>query len=91
LSAADEYDVIGVDTAVTLDGLFRERVARTPDLPAYRYCDAGNTWREYTWAGMYREIARWQTAFKRDGIKAGDKVAVMLRNSPEWVMCDSGS
>jgi long-chain acyl-CoA synthetase len=70
LSAADEYDVIGVDTAVTLDGLFRERVARTSDLPAYRYCDAGDTWREYTWAGMYREIARWQTAFERDGIKA---------------------
>ena len=88
MSAADEHDVISVDTAVTLDGLFRERVARTPDLPAYRYCDAGNTWREYTWAGMYREIARWQNAFERDGMKAGDKVAVMLRNSPEWVMCD---
>ncbi len=25
---------------------------------------------------------------KRDGLKAGDRVAIMLRNSPEWVMCD---
>ena len=32
-------DVIPVEAAVTLDGLFRERVKRTPDLVAYRYFD----------------------------------------------------
>ena len=37
---------------------------------------------------MDREVARWQAALEQDGLKAGDRVAVMLRNSPEWVMCD---
>src|SRR5687768_14703983 len=82
-------DVISVEAAVTLDGIFRERVKRTPDTAAYRYYDAGAaTWRVHTWAQMNAQIARWQTAFERDGLAAGDRVAIMLRNSPEWVMCD---
>ena len=82
-------DVIPVEAAVTLDGLFRERVKRTPNLVAYRYFDdQDGAWHEYTWAQMNARIARWQTALERDGVKAGDRVAIMLRNSPEWVMCD---
>ena len=82
-------DVIPVEAAVTLDGLFRERVRRTPDLVAYRYFDeASNEWRGYTWREMDAHVARWQAALERDGLKAGDRVAIMLRNSPEWVMCD---
>ena len=37
--AARTADVIPVEAAVTLDGLFRERVRRTPELTAYRYFD----------------------------------------------------
>ena len=45
--------------AVTLDGLFRERVKRTPDLIAYRtYNDEHSNWREYTWAQIDRQVAR---------------------------------
>jgi long-chain acyl-CoA synthetase len=82
-------DVIPVEAAVTLDGLFRERVKRTPDLTAYRWFDeASNAWRGYTWREMDAHVARWQAALERDGLEAGDRVAIMLRNSPEWVMCD---
>ena len=81
-------DVMAVEAAVTLSGLFRERARRTPQLVAYRYCDEGGAWHDYSWAQMDREIARWQAALEQDGLKAGDRVAVMLRNSPEWVMCD---
>ena len=82
-------DVIAVETAVTLDGLFAERVKRTPDLVAYRWYDeASGAWRDYTWRDMDRHVARWQSALERDGLKAGDRVGIMLRNSPEWVMCD---
>lgn len=85
----DKREVITVEQAVTLDGLFRERAKRTPDLVAYRYFDEqGGAWREYTWSEMNGRIARWQAALEQDGVTAGDRVAVMLRNSPEWVMCD---
>jgi len=81
--------VIPLEAAVTLNGLFRERVKRTPQFVAYRYFDeAQSTWREYTWAGIDAQVARWQAALERDGLAAGDRIAIMLRNSPEWVMCD---
>ena len=90
MPAADEAGhVIAVESAVTLDGLFRERVKRTPDLTAYRYFDeSANAWKSYTWSEMNAHVGRWQAALERDGLKAGDRVAIMLRNSPEWVMCD---
>ena len=38
--------LIPVETAVTLDGLFRERVKRTPDSVAYRaYNESHSNWR----------------------------------------------
>ena len=81
--------VIPVEAAITLNGLFRERVKRTPELVAYRYFDeTQGAWRGYTWAQIDAQIARWQAALERDGLAAGDRIAIMLRNSPEWVMCD---
>jgi long-chain acyl-CoA synthetase len=87
--AQGSRDVITVDAAGTLGGLFRERVKRTPGLVAYRYFDEGaSAWREYTWRQMNDHVGRWQAALERDALRAGDRVAIMLRNSPEWVMCD---
>ena len=84
--------VISVDSAVTLDGLFRERVKRTPEDVAYRaWNEPHKNWRDYTWAQIDRQIARWQAALEKDGLKAGDTVAVMLRNSPEWVTYDQAA
>jgi long-chain acyl-CoA synthetase len=84
--------VIPMSEAITLDGLFRLRVRRTPDLVAYKaWNEQHGEWRDYTWAQMGRQIARWQAALERDGLKPGDRVAVMLRNSPEWVMFDQAA
>lgn len=84
--------VIPVEDAVTLDGLFRERVKRTPDRVAYRdYNHQHGNWRDYTWAQIDRQVARWQAALERDGLRPGDRVAVMLRNSPEWVIFDQAA
>jgi long-chain acyl-CoA synthetase len=84
--------VIPVEAAVTLDGLFRERVKRTPDLVAYRHFNEqhGN-WRDYTWAQINHQVARWQAALDKEGLKPGDRVAVMLRNCPEWVIYDQAA
>ncbi len=78
--------------AVTLDGLLRERVKRTPDAVAYRdFNQQHANWRDYTWAQIDRQVARWQAALERDGLKAGDRVAVMLRNCHEWVIFDQAA
>jgi len=84
--------LIPVESAITLDGLFRERVKRTPDLVACRaHNEQHNNWREYTWTQIDRQVARWQAALDRDGLKPGDRVAVMLRNSPEWATYDQAA
>jgi long-chain acyl-CoA synthetase len=84
--------VISVEAAGTLDGLFRERVKRTPEAVAYRdYNQQHANWRDYTWAQIDHQVARWQAALENDGLKAGDRVAVMLRNSPEWVIFDQAA
>jgi long-chain acyl-CoA synthetase len=84
--------VIAVEDAATLDGLFRERVKRTPTAVAYRdYNQQHANWRDYTWEQIDHQVARWQAALENDGLKPGDRVALMLRNSPEWVIYDQAA
>ncbi|BBJ22276.1 AMP-dependent synthetase/ligase [Candidatus Nitrotoga sp. AM1P] len=84
--------IITPEEAVTLHGLFVERVKRTPDAIAYRYFDTNdNTWLSMTWAQARDQTARWQAALMREGLAAGDRVAIMLRNCPQWVLFDQAA
>ncbi len=84
--------IITPEQAITLHGLFLERVQRTPDTVAYRYFDAHQeAWLSLTWAQMRDQVARWQAALLREKLAAGDRVAVMLRNCPQWVMFEQAA
>ena len=88
----DPADIIPVEVAGTLDGLFRERVRRSPQNVAYRdYDRSSGKWRDLTWSQMDERIDHWQAAFSREGLVSGDRVAVMLRNCPEWVMFEQAA
>lgn len=85
-------DLISVESAHTLDGLFFQRVRRSAQRLAYRSYDrATNGWRDYTWGEMGRAVARWQQALAAESLRPGDRVAIQLRNGPEWVMFDQAS
>jgi long-chain acyl-CoA synthetase len=85
-------DIIDPETAVTLPGLFRERVRRTPDAPAYLYCDDGGAgWRSSTWAEMAKAAGRCQAALAGEGLVGGDRIAIMARNCREWVWCEQAA
>ena len=85
-------DIITPEVAGTLPGLFRERVRRSPDWCAYRRFEPDDGCCETaTWAEMARLAARWQDALRREGLMPGERVAVMLRNSLEWVLFDLAS
>jgi acyl-coenzyme A synthetase/AMP-(fatty) acid ligase len=72
-------NVIPVEQAKTLDGLFKERVQRSPQAVAYRYFDAvSDQWRSHTWEQMNQQIARWQAALTKESLVPGDRVAVMM-------------
>ena len=83
---------ISPDEAGTLDGLFACRVQRTPDREAYRYFDKESaSWQSYSWAEMAAEVARWQQAMGGEAVSRGGRVAIQLRNCPEWVMFDQAA
>jgi long-chain acyl-CoA synthetase len=80
-------ETIGCETAGTLSGLFRQRTARTPDAVAYQQFESG-VWRDYTWSQIAGRVARWQHGLEGECLQPGDRVALSLRNSTDWVCCD---
>ncbi len=87
-----ETDIISPTRAITLPGAFRERVRRSPDAVAYiQYRPETEGWQEYSWADTAAEVARWQEALQSEGLKRGERVAVMLRNCREWVIFDQAA
>jgi len=93
MKMSDQTDyMITPQQAGTLHGLFLERVKRTPDAEAYRYFDtAHNAWDSFTWRQMAAEVARWQAALAGENLQKGERVALMLRNCPQWVMYDQAA
>lgn len=87
---ATQDDIITPEQAGTLHGLFLERARRSPERVAYRHFQQ-DAWRDLTWREMLAEIARWQTALAGLGLQRGDRVAIMLRNCPAWMMFDQAA
>ena len=50
-----------------------------------------DAWRDITWREMLGEVARWQAALAGLGLQRGDRVAIMLRNCPYWMMFDQAA
>ncbi|KAB2916357.1 MAG: long-chain fatty acid--CoA ligase [Hyphomicrobiaceae bacterium] len=82
-------DTIAPAVAKTLPGLFRERVARSPDAVAYREWDsASGQWCDFTWRDTARLVARHHAALANIGLASGDRVAIQLPNGIDWVAFD---
>jgi long-chain acyl-CoA synthetase len=45
-------------------------------------------WRDYSALDVVQLAARWQQALRREGLQAGERVAICLRNSVNWVALD---
>ncbi len=85
-------DIILQKQAGTLAGAFRERVRRSPDRTAYiQYHPESNSWRSFSWQEMAESVTRWQAALDAETLNPGDRVAVMLNNSVEWILFDQAA
>ena len=81
--AINRNEFISPGEALTLDGLFRERVRRTPDSVAYRDFNAQHrNWRDYTWAHIDHQVARWHRLSRADFV-AGPSGAPAFLTHPE--------
>ncbi|HVY04798.1 MAG TPA: long-chain fatty acid--CoA ligase [Burkholderiales bacterium] len=88
---AGRGDGIAPELAKTLDGLFQERVRRSSSRVAYRNFDDPGGWKDYTWADVEKLVSRWQSAFQAEDLLPGDRVAIMLRNSVNWIVFDQAA
>jgi long-chain acyl-CoA synthetase len=85
-------DVITVEQADTLPGLFRERLKRDPEKAAYRhYHPHKQHWEDITWRQTARAVARIQAALVNESLAPGDRVAIMMRNCPLWVQFEQAA
>ena len=84
-----QADSITPEVALTLPGLLCERVMRTPHSQAYGfYDDETRCWESLTWQQVAHGAAGIQAALRSERLGMGERVAVMLRNCPEWIMFD---
>ena len=77
-----------------------QRHAGAPDKVLYRQWETGATaedsaegaaWRDYTVAQVIALAARWQQAFRARGFEKGDRIAICLKNSVQWVAIDQAA
>ncbi|MCP3891192.1 MAG: long-chain fatty acid--CoA ligase [Desulfobulbaceae bacterium] len=79
-------DYIPPNSCKSLPGLFLARAVKSPNDTAYGYFDKlTSQWRHITWHEMLQKICLWRTALKNENLQTGDRVALMLGNSPDWV------
>lgn len=83
---------ISPESAGSLSGLFFRRVKETPDKIAYRYFDIpSDNWKSLTWSEAYFEVSKWQSLYKSFALSENDKVAIMLKNCPEWIFAEQAA
>jgi len=70
-----------------LPQMFFARAADLSTRPRYRY-RAGDTWREVTWAEMEARVLAIAAALIDDGVRVGDRVAILSATRPEWMEID---
>jgi long-chain acyl-CoA synthetase len=84
-----QEDLINAEQAGTLDGLFYERVRRSPGLTAYQDFDKqSGSWRDSTWTDVAHQVARWRAALAAEALDNGARAAISLRNGLDWVYFD---
>jgi long-chain acyl-CoA synthetase len=66
--------------------LFTRHLAH-PETVLYRFAPDAR-WRNLTAGKLAPEIARWQAAFRREGLLPGDRIVLCARNGPAWVAID---
>ena len=80
------------DPAATIADVFALRCRTSPNAPAYReFSSASKEWVGYTWREIGDKVLRMREGLRRDGFQPGERIAIMLKNSSNWVLTDQGA
>ena len=61
-----------------------------PERIIYRQC-MNQAWYDYRVEDMLKRAARWQASFSAHGFERGERIALCLRNSVDWVAIDQAA
>ena len=87
-----QNELITIEQAGTLDGLFYERTIRSADDVAYiQYNKNTKSWEETTWNEMAALVGKWQKAMSAEHFDKGDRVGILMKNSKEWIAVDQAA
>jgi long-chain acyl-CoA synthetase len=76
----------------TIADVFALRCRTSPNAPAYREFDsASKEWRGCTWREIGELVARAREGLRRDGFQPTDRIAIMMKNSINWVLFDQAA
>src|SRR5260370_19787520 len=90
LEAAALPDAIA--SARTLPGMFRARLALTPDAIAYRqYEPIAGGWVDWTWRRTGERVELWRRALAAEQLPAGSRIATLMANGVEYVCVDQAA
>jgi long-chain acyl-CoA synthetase len=84
--APDRTRLMGGGVAGNIADFFGQHLAR-PGQVLYRQF-ADDAWRDVAAGELALDVARWQAAFRREGLAPGDRVALCVRNGVAWVAID---
>ena len=80
------------DDSSTIADVFALRCRTSPNAPAYReFSSASKEWIGIDWREAGERAARMREGLRREGLQVGERIAVMLKNSINWVVADQGA
>ena len=86
------HKMITEKQAGTLDGLFYERTMHSADDTAYiQYNNQLKQWQDTSWNEMAVLVGRWQKAIAALKLNSGDRIAILMKNSKEWIAVDQAA
>jgi len=78
------------DAVLTLPALLERNARQSPNTIALRHKQLGR-WVEYSWSEYAEHAARVGLGLRTLGVAAGDRIAILGDNRPEWVWSDIGA
>ena len=83
---------VSMEPGDTIAACFARRVASTPAAVAYRQYDgASEAWVDISWRDASLATARVRAGLASEKLGVGERVAIMLRNGPEWIYFDQAA
>jgi long-chain acyl-CoA synthetase len=76
--------------STTLAKVFEQQASKLAWATFLREKDGG-TWRSFSWEETAIAAGRLRAGLKRLGIRAGDRIAILAQNCPQWVMLDQAA